>query len=97
MTLIIPSGACCAQYSPFLVPATPNDDRLPQPPVLHLLSATDVDYPAKGVLCKVLRRFISAAPNDAHLLQISIFHFLLKVLTIRSGTAVHGFARSTTV
>ena len=61
LTLIIPSGACCAQYYAFFAPDTPNDGRLLQRSVLHFLSLTST-IPS-GVCCvQYFAVFVPASP-----------------------------------
>ena len=82
--LIIPSVACCAQYSAVFEPAVPNDGVLPQPSVVHFLFLT-MTMPSGACCVQYSADFVPEAPNDGSLPQPSVVHLLFLTLTIPSG------------
>ena len=81
-TLIIPSGACSAQYSVIFVPVTPRFGHLQQPWVVHSLLWTST-IPS-GVYCvQPSKVFLRSIPEITNLPKSLALHFvLLDELTI---------------
>ena len=54
MMMMIPTGACCVQYSAVFVPATPSEGSLPQPLVVHFLLLT-LTIPSGALIVQACR------------------------------------------